>query len=61
MLGGSGSVFPPLVAPRTYAASPFKGDSAVYFGGYDCNDVLAPTNTAWIFRGDVRTVLTPLM
>ena len=56
----SASTLPPLVAPRTYVASPFAGDSAVYFGGYDCNNVLAPTNTAWVFRGDVSAVLTPL-
>ena len=57
----AGSALPALVATRTYAASPFGGESAVYFGGYDCNDVLAPTDTACVFRGSGSTVLTPLM
>jgi hypothetical protein len=51
---------PALVATRTYVASPFAVDRAVFFGGYDCNDALAPTNTAWVFRGSVSTVLAPL-
>ena len=58
---------PNLVAVRTYAASPFAdeqsgrgGVAAVYFGGYDCNEILAPTNTAWVFRGNIETVLDPL-
>jgi hypothetical protein len=39
----------PLVAVRTIAPSPFAGDAAVYFGGYDANK--APVhNTAWIAR-----------
>eukprot|EP00811_Abedinium_folium_P032511 NODE_5550_length_1758_cov_4.333538.p1 GENE.NODE_5550_length_1758_cov_4.333538~~NODE_5550_length_1758_cov_4.333538.p1 ORF type:complete len:474 (+),score=91.43 NODE_5550_length_1758_cov_4.333538:38-1459(+) len=54
---------PALVAVRTYAVSPFGNASgaAVYFGGYDCNTVLAPTDTAWAFRGELTTVLTPLL
>lgn len=46
---------PALVATRTYVASPFAGDDAVYFGGYDCNDVLAPTNT----RGSTEATRAP--
>ena len=63
--GSSGR--PNLVATRTYAVSPFAeekpgavGGGAVYFGGYDCNDVIAPTNTAWVFRGSLDAVFKPL-
>jgi poly(A) polymerase len=46
----------PLVAVRTIAASPFPGDSAVYFAGYDANK--APVhNTAWIVRASLATAL----
>ena len=58
---------PHLVATRSYALSPFASEqtpsgvpSAVYFGGYDCNGQLAPTNTAWVFRGSIDAVTTPL-
>lgn len=40
---------PPLVAARCYVRSPFKGDNAIYFGGFDGNSYKA-TNRAWIFR-----------
>jgi hypothetical protein len=47
---------PPLVAVRAYASSPFPGDlpGAVFLAGYDCNQVTAPTNTAWVYRGTLR-------
>ena len=64
---GDDTAVPALVATRTYARSPFPSESksgqhanAIYFGGYDCNEVLAPTNTAWAYRGELATVLSPL-
>ena len=46
----------PLVATRTILRSPFAGDAAIYFGGYDANK--APVhNTAWIARADLATAL----
>ena len=49
---------PKLVAPRTFAISPFAGDvgRCVYFGGFDANFFDA-RDTAWIFRATVKTVL----
>ena len=48
---------PVLVAPRTYAQSPFPEEKgAVYFGGYDSNFFEA-TDRAWIFKADLETVL----
>jgi len=49
---------PKLVAPRTFAVSPFPEDAGqqVYFGGFDCNFVPAG-DTAWIFRAPIETVL----
>ncbi|MCH7229088.1 hypothetical protein [Haloferula sp. A504] len=49
---------PVLVAPRTYAQSPFPSErGAVYFGGHDAN--FAPsTERAWIFKADPGTVLS---
>ena len=48
---------PMLVAVRTYALSPFPGDTGqVYFAGFDANFRDAH-NTAWIFRASVETVL----
>jgi hypothetical protein len=46
---------PTLVATRTFAVSPFAEDEGMvfYFGGFDCNSE-ASTNTAWIYRGDLR-------
>jgi hypothetical protein len=46
----------PLVAVRTIIASPFAGDAAIYFGGYDANKAPAH-NTAWIARGSAATAL----
>jgi hypothetical protein len=40
---------PPLVATRCYVRSPFKGENAIYFGGFDGNSFKA-TNMAWIFK-----------
>jgi hypothetical protein len=41
---------------RTIRASPFAGDSAVYFAGYDANK--APVhNTAWIVRASLAAAL----
>ena len=64
---GGGADLPALVATRTYARSPFPSEtkpgrevSAIYFGGYDCNTVLAPTNTAWAYRGEITAALSPL-
>jgi hypothetical protein len=46
----------PLVSVRTIAPSPFAGDSAIYFGGYDANK--APVhNTAWVARASLATAL----
>jgi hypothetical protein len=42
----------PLVAARTIAPSPFAGDAAIYFGGYDANKAPAH-NTAWVARADL--------
>ena len=49
---------PKLVAPRTFAISPFPGDAAghVYFAGFDCNFFPA-LDTAWVFRAPIETVL----
>jgi hypothetical protein len=49
----------PLVAVRTIAPSPFGGDAAIYFGGYDANKAPAH-NTAWIARADLATALGTL-
>ena len=46
----------PLVAVRTIAVSPFAGDAAVYFGGYDANKAPAH-NTAWVARASLATAL----
>ena len=40
-----------LVANRCYIASPFPGESAVYFGGFDPNSN-SSTNMAWVFKKD---------
>lgn len=54
-IGRSG---PALESTRSYALSPFAEDAgqAVYFGGFDCNEVRC-SDTGWIFRADVATVL----
>jgi hypothetical protein len=38
-----------LVANRCYVASPFSGESAVYFGGFDPNSN-SSTNMAWVYK-----------
>jgi hypothetical protein len=49
----------PLIAPRSFIASPFPGEGdVVYFAGYDA--IKAPAhNTAWIARAGLSTVLGP--
>lgn len=51
---------PRLVAPRTFAVSPFAEAAGryVYAGGFDCNFFPA-LDTAWIYRAPVETVLGP--
>ncbi|HUN45832.1 MAG TPA: hypothetical protein VMU85_04900, partial [Stellaceae bacterium] len=44
------------VAVRTIAASPFAGDRALYFGGYDANKAPAH-DTAWVVRADAAAAL----
>jgi hypothetical protein len=45
-----------LVAVRAILASPFPGDSAVYFAGYDAN--YTPIhNSAWIVRAAMPVAL----
>ena len=46
----------PLVSVRTIAPSPFAGDAAIYFGGYDANKAPAH-NTAWVARASLATAL----
>jgi len=46
----------PLIPVRTIAASPFPGDDALYFGGYDAN-YLPAHNTAWVLRAPAAAVL----
>jgi len=47
----------PLVAPRTFALSPFAGEEGVlYAGGFDANFKSA-TNKAWIFKAGLNVVL----
>lgn len=57
--GPNGEQGAPLVATRAYEISPFDKQS-IFFAGYDCNDVIAPTNTAWVFRASMTAALTPL-
>ncbi len=40
---------PELVATRCYVKSPFSGENAIYFGGFDPNGYLS-TNKAWIYK-----------
>ena len=42
-----------LVANRCYVASPFPGESAVYFGGFDPNSNTS-TNMAWVYKRDYQ-------
>lgn len=46
----------PLVAVRAIAASPFPGEDALYFGGYDANSRPAH-NTAWLLRAGTAAAL----
>jgi len=46
----------PLVAIRTITRSPFAGEDALYFGGYDANSRPAH-NTAWVLRLDTAAAL----
>ena len=46
----------PAVATRTILRSPFPGDAAIYFGGYDANKAPAH-DTAWIARADAAAAL----
>ena len=50
---------PELVSVYTYARSPFGGEDAgrIYLGGYDCNDYPS-TDTAWVYRTEVKNLLT---
>jgi poly(A) polymerase len=50
---------PELVSVYTYVLSPFEGQDAgrIYLGGYDCNDYPS-TDTAWVYRTDVKNLLT---
>ena len=47
--GTIGANNPALVANRCYVASPFPGESAVYFGGFDPNSY-SSTNMAWVYK-----------
>lgn len=42
-----------LVANRCYVASPFPGESAIYFGGFDPNSNTS-TNMAWVFKKEYQ-------
>jgi len=46
----------PLVSVRAIGASPFAGDDALYFAGYDANKAPAH-DTAWIARADAAAAL----
>jgi hypothetical protein len=39
----------PMVSVRTICSSPFNTND-IYFGGYDCNDLLTEPNRAWVAR-----------
>ena len=49
--GTIGSNDTALVANRCYVTSPFQGESAIYFGGFDPNSNTS-TNMAWVFKRD---------
>jgi hypothetical protein len=49
---------PSLVAPRTFAHSPF-GDNRIFVAGYDAN-FIPSTNQAWVFSTSLSTLLAPL-
>jgi len=46
---------PPLVATRCYVESPFPGENAIYFGGFDPNGFIS-TNRAWIYKKTNTTI-----
>ena len=48
-VGGKSALGSALVSTRCYAASPFDGDRAIYFGGHDPNGIPS-TNMAWVYR-----------
>ena len=50
---------PMLKGPRTFTLSPFPEDvgDRLYFGGFDTSN-FPTTDTAWIFRAAVKTVLS---
>jgi hypothetical protein len=47
-----------LVAVRSIRLSPFPGERALYFGGYDANNT-PMHNSAWIARAPIDAVLKP--
>jgi hypothetical protein len=47
-----------LVAVRSIRPSPFPGERALYFAGYDANNTLTHSS-AWIVRAPIDAVLTP--
>jgi len=49
--GPIGNSDPALVSNRCYVQSPFAGENAIYFGGFDPNGNQA-TNKAWVFKKD---------
>jgi hypothetical protein len=51
--GTIGANNPALVANRCYVASPFPGESSVYFGGFDPNSY-SSTNMAWVYKKDYQ-------
>ena len=51
--GTIGSNDTALVANRCYVTSPFQGESAIYFGGFDPNSNTS-TNMAWVYKKDYQ-------
>jgi hypothetical protein len=47
-----------LVAVRTIRQSPFPGERALYFAGYDANNTLTH-NSAWVARASIDAALRP--
>jgi len=48
---------PFLVAPRTFAISPF-GDNMLYSGGHDCSWINDQSNMAWIFKANLSKAIS---
>jgi hypothetical protein len=46
-----------LVAPRTFARSPF-GDNALYVAGHDAN-FRPSSDMAWVFKASLKAALNP--